>query len=38
VRVGLVSKGPVEQAAFFKDFILVNDGSSSGENIVQGSN
>lgn len=25
VRVGLVSKGPVEKAAFFKDFILVND-------------
>jgi beta-xylosidase len=24
VRVGLVSKGPVEEAAFFKDFILVN--------------
>jgi beta-xylosidase len=24
VRVGLVSKGPVETAAFFKDFILVN--------------
>ena len=24
VRVGLVSKGPVEQAAFFKDFILEN--------------
>jgi hypothetical protein len=25
VRVGVVSKGPVEQAAFFKDFILVNE-------------
>lgn len=24
VRIGLVSKGPVEQAAYFKDFILVN--------------
>ena len=35
VRVGLVSKGPVEKAAFFKNFLLVNDGSSSGENIVR---
>jgi xylan 1,4-beta-xylosidase len=25
VRIGLVSKGPVENAAFFKDFILVNE-------------
>jgi beta-xylosidase len=25
VRVGLVSKGPVEKAAFFKDFILINE-------------
>jgi beta-xylosidase len=25
VRIGLVSKGPVEKAAFFKNFILVNE-------------
>ncbi|OQP56110.1 glycoside hydrolase [Niastella yeongjuensis] len=35
VRIGLVSKGPLEKAAFFKNFVLVNEGSSSGENIVQ---
>jgi hypothetical protein len=25
VRVGLVSKGPAEKAAFFKNFMLVNE-------------
>jgi xylan 1,4-beta-xylosidase len=36
VRVGMVSKGPVEKAAFFKNFYLVNEGSASGSTIVQG--
>jgi beta-xylosidase len=31
VRVGLVSKGPVEKAAFFKNFILVNESTDNGQ-------